>query len=202
MDPLRRLRHDACPGNGLQAPLTQRRYCRGTLLLEDGQYQPLYGDLNAHPETWSTGLRKVDWVETGCLLVRRSVLEALHPPYMEFLAPGLGEDVYFCRKARSLGFDVHVDLAHCVGHMAAQPIDREAAEMHRQLPSVQALQPRTFDANGIRVKESVEPGLETRISHLEPLRTSTTIGLAVDARAPLFRGLMHPAYAAPPPAAP
>jgi GT2 family glycosyltransferase len=120
----------------------------------DGHYMPMYGELQNDPGGISaSGLRKVDWVGTGCMLIRRKVLEAMQPPYMEFLAPGLGEDVFFCRKARQLGFGVYVDTAHCVGHMAAAPIDAEAAMLYRQLPRVQALRRATYGANGVRIQQ-------------------------------------------------
>jgi GT2 family glycosyltransferase len=119
----------------------------------DGKYIPMYGELrDEQVETSAAGLRKVDWVGTGCLLIRRKVLAAMQPPYMEFLAPGLAEDVFFCRKARQLGFSVYVDTAQCVGHMTATPIDAEAAMLYRQLPRVQAMRATTYDANGVRIE--------------------------------------------------
>lgn len=142
----------------------------------DGQYQPMYGELaDDRVQTSAEGLRKVAWVGTGCLLVKRSVLEVMDRPYMEFLAPGMAEDVYFCAKAGKLGFSVYVDTALCAGHMSAEPIDREAAMLHQQLPRVQALRnaeaerkrpeyeaaarrleevSRAFDKNGIRVNQA------------------------------------------------
>lgn len=145
----------------------------------NGTYEPLYGDLtDERVETSPTGLRKVAWVGTGCLMVKRRVLEAMKPPYMEFLAPGQAEDVYFCTKARKLGFAVHLDTALCVGHMAAAPIDQEAATLYQQLARIQALRnaeaerkrpehelmgrrleevSRTFDENGVRVEQPTIP---------------------------------------------
>jgi hypothetical protein len=113
----------------------------------DGKYTPMYGELQGEQvETSATGLRKVEWVGTGCMLIRRKVFEAMQPPYMEFLAPGLGEDVFFCRKARQLGFNVYVDTALCAGHMTALPIDAEMAMLYQQLPRVQAIPKRIYNA--------------------------------------------------------
>jgi hypothetical protein len=127
----------------------------------DGKYMPMYGELpDQRGGRTTTGLRKVDWVGTGCMLIRKKVLEAMQPPYMEFLAPGIAEDVYFCRKAMNLGFGVYVDTAHCVGHMSAAPIDAEAAMLYGHLPRVQSLRKETgerssaaYDANGVRTEE-------------------------------------------------
>jgi hypothetical protein len=113
----------------------------------DGSYTPMYAELQGEQvETSAAGLRKVDWVGTGCMLIRRKVLEAMQTPYMEFLGPERGEDVYFCRKAMRMGFSVYLDTAYCVGHMTAQPIDAEAAMLYSQLPRVQELRWNTLQS--------------------------------------------------------
>lgn len=68
------------------------------------------------------GLRSMEWVATGCLLVHRSVYLDIQKKFPE-LAPdehrkewdfflpetGKGEDVAFCARARAAGHDVFVD---------------------------------------------------------------------------------------------
>lgn len=75
-----------------------------------------------------TGLEAVAAVGFGAICIHRSVFEAMDPPW--FFTPwdevlqkwDCGEDIYFCRKARSAGFEVLIDhdlskdLAH-IGSM-------------------------------------------------------------------------------------
>jgi hypothetical protein len=73
----------------------------------------------------------VDWVATGCLLVHRTVFEDIEKKYPE-LAPkkqdevfdffhpissSEGEDVSFCRRAKTAGHQPHVDLGLPVFHV-------------------------------------------------------------------------------------
>lgn len=81
-----------------------------------------------HATFETRGLREVLWSGTGCLLVRRRVLEALEYPYFEHTAPGAGEDALFCLKARKAGFPIYVDHDVTVGHVGAIPITREVAQ--------------------------------------------------------------------------
>ena len=63
----------------------------------------------------STGLRKVDAVGTGCMMVKREVFEKLRvPPFLtEYNVDGIkyrGEDLNFCNQASLEGFDTYVDF--------------------------------------------------------------------------------------------
>lgn len=70
---------------------------------------------------------------TGCLLIHRTVLEAMrarqfhaaYPWFMEsaFGAVPCGEDITFCVRAGSLGFPVHVDTRIKVGHEKPWVVD-------------------------------------------------------------------------------
>lgn len=70
-----------------------------------------------------TGIEEVDFVGTGLLLVRRDVFEAFaeNKPFVYDVEGGVGEDVYFCRKARELGFPVYIehDLSKLVKHVGS-----------------------------------------------------------------------------------
>ncbi len=64
----------------------------------------------------STGLRKVDAVGTGCMMIKREVFEKLRvPPFLtEYNVDGIkyrGEDLNFCNQAKLEGFDTYVDFS-------------------------------------------------------------------------------------------
>jgi len=68
------------------------------------------------------GLIEVDGVGTGCLLIHRSVLENMKPPWFEFSTTEdgrllQGEDYYFSKKCFDAGIKMFVDTTHQVGHM-------------------------------------------------------------------------------------
>lgn len=76
------------------------------------------------------GVMEVDATGAGCLLIERTVLEAMaqtyeqpHPWFAETTSSHgqeLGEDVTFCIRARSLGFNVVVDTDTVVGHVKTE----------------------------------------------------------------------------------
>ena len=69
------------------------------------------------------GLFKVDGVGAGCLMVRRDVLARMEPPWFKF--EGSGEDLYFCRKAKALGYDILIDTSMQLGHVGVRTVTRE-----------------------------------------------------------------------------
>lgn len=67
------------------------------------------------------GLLEVDGVGTGCLMVHRSVLEEMEPPWFrfEYNAWGgleLGEDFYFSRRVKQNGHSIYVDTDKVCKH--------------------------------------------------------------------------------------
>ena len=70
-----------------------------------------------------TGLESVTAIGCGVMLVKREVFEKTERPGFWFeVLPGdklVGEDVYFCVKAKDAGFDVYVDhdLSNEIGHV-------------------------------------------------------------------------------------
>ena len=63
----------------------------------------------------STGLQKVDAVGTGCIMIKRKVLENMRvPPFMtEYNTDGIkyrGEDLNFCYQAKLNSIDTYVDF--------------------------------------------------------------------------------------------
>lgn len=85
-----------------------------------------------------TGTEEVDAIGFGCVLVRAEVFEKVPPPgfrtiYSEKHAAWIGEDTYFCEKARKAGFKVLVDhdLSNKVGHVGSFEYTNEHAEVVR-----------------------------------------------------------------------
>lgn len=68
------------------------------------------------------GLLQVEGAGTGCILVRRDVLENMQPPWFKFLYDEygllkLGEDFYFSRKVmENSDYDMYVDTTQVCGH--------------------------------------------------------------------------------------
>lgn len=61
-------------------------------------------------------LVECDAVATGCMLIHRSVLEKMKPPWFEYTVGGNSEDLIFCYNARKAGFPVYCDLSTVCGH--------------------------------------------------------------------------------------
>jgi hypothetical protein len=75
---------------------------------QPGNFQELVTDENSPP------MQEVDVLPHGCVMVHRSVYEKVaQPHYLQEFVPELnleiGEDIYFCRKAKDAGFQVWCD---------------------------------------------------------------------------------------------
>lgn len=81
---------------------------KNMLINEDGliDWMPIYSNAK-------TGIEKADGIGCGVMLIKRKVVETIEEPYFYFeQLPGnriLGEDIYFCVKAKDAGFDTWVD---------------------------------------------------------------------------------------------
>ena len=75
----------------------------------------------------------------GCVLVKRRVIEAIPSPRWEHPVPGVGEDILFFRKAKALGFRLHVDCSLNVGHMAARAVTVQDAVEFQARPEGKAM---------------------------------------------------------------
>lgn len=84
-----------------------------------------YGDdeLNAT----ETCIREVDGTGFHCILIHRSVFDAVPYPWfpLNVLDPGTGllygHDYIFCRAAKRLGFQIYIDFSCRVGHIGIKP---------------------------------------------------------------------------------
>ena len=85
---------------------------------EDGSvsWLPVYSNVKK-------GIEKVDAIGCGVILIKNSAFKKLEKPYFYFeqLPNGklLGEDIYFCIKAKDAGIDTYVDhdLSMEIGHI-------------------------------------------------------------------------------------
>lgn len=73
--------------------------------------KPCILDMPAEDAIW-----EIDECGTGCLMIKREVLEAIEPP--RFTGMGdVGTDIAFCRRVRAAGFPIYVDLRVQLGHL-------------------------------------------------------------------------------------
>lgn len=66
------------------------------------------------------GIWEVDEVGTGCLMIKREVLEAIDEPRFDVLPGhfwGMTTDILFCRRAKEAGFNIYADLRVQCGHL-------------------------------------------------------------------------------------
>lgn len=61
-------------------------------------------------------LLECDAVATGCMVIHRSVFEALPQPWWEYRDFGNSEDLIFCEEAKDIGVDIYCDLSTICGH--------------------------------------------------------------------------------------
>jgi len=73
--------------------------------------------------TYTDPLIKCDAVATGCIMIHRSVFEAMKAPWWEYPAGGYSEDLYFChRVGEELGLDIYCDISTICGHFHWTPM--------------------------------------------------------------------------------
>ena len=85
----------------------------------EGAYIPIDG----WPE--NTLLPNLSGVGAGCLLIKTEVFKKLTEPYFCFVPNNqhgiLGEDYYFCQKAKKAGYLIHLDTAVWCDHLGYYP---------------------------------------------------------------------------------
>lgn len=78
-------------------------------------------------EMYSGDLIEVDATGTGCLLFDMDVFLRVPQPWFEFShheEKPVGEDIYFCSKARAAGVRIFVDTSVEVGHMTTMVVNK------------------------------------------------------------------------------
>ena len=76
------------------------------------------------------GVRKVDVVGAGCVLIKAHVFNKIQPPYFKFLREDpankdcatISADNYFCRKLFDAKIGVYVDTRICCGHLTVKEV--------------------------------------------------------------------------------
>lgn len=105
----------------------------GSCVRRSDPYDPTHE--GARPSTTHPGLLEVKWAGAACLLIRRHVFLKVSKPW--FAHPrehgdGVGEDVFFCERARRHGFKIYVDPAVEVGHMTTLPVTPASGKRWRE----------------------------------------------------------------------
>jgi len=92
-------------------------------------------------EIWKNeSLPEVDVVGTGCILVDIKVFMDLEYPWFKHESVSLksgqkavGEDVYFCRKAKEAGYQIFADTTIKIDHLGLLSINEETYEVYKML---------------------------------------------------------------------
>ena len=68
-------------------------------------------------------LMEKDATGTGCIMIHRRVLEKMQSPWFEYILNEngqlrIGNDFYFCEKAKQLGFKTYIDIRLVSGHFS------------------------------------------------------------------------------------
>ena len=87
-------------------------------------------------EMFSGELIEVEATGCGCVMFNTQVFETVPYPWFEFMpAEGptadMGEDIGFCIKLRNAGYQVFVDTAIEVEHLALMSVNRAAYEIYK-----------------------------------------------------------------------
>ena len=93
-------------------------------------------------EDWEKDeLVEVDATGTGCLLIRIDVFDKLKEPWFKFIPNPdstiggiVGEDFYFCNKAREAGIPIYVDTSVEVAHLSTNlAVTGETRELYKYM---------------------------------------------------------------------
>lgn len=97
---------------------------------------PKNRSLQRYVVEYKPGIKQYDATGTGCLMVKRKVFEKVPKPWFkleEYNGNPVGEDIYFCKKARKHGFKVWVDTAKTCRHATIIDIDERHYAIKRDV---------------------------------------------------------------------
>lgn len=77
------------------------------------------------------GLQEVDAIGFGFCLVKKEVFQRMERPWFEF-SDRMGEDMYFCARAKQLGYKIHLDGDIRCKHLATIEIGEAHFLAHKQ----------------------------------------------------------------------
>ena len=87
-------------------------------------------------ESFSGKLVEVDATGTGALFFNMEIFDKIEEPWFKVLNNPdgrVGEDIYFCAKAKEAGFQIFVDTSIEVDHLSTIAINRRLYELFKKL---------------------------------------------------------------------
>lgn len=75
-------------------------------------------------------LIECDAIGTGCIVIHRSVFEAMPAPWFEYRAGGNSEDLMFCKECRDADIPVYCDISTVCGHYNWVPMGQTQFRMN------------------------------------------------------------------------
>ena len=116
---------------------TDKDIISGIYVQKGKEHYPVFGEFKgneiAYAKNWHKDrIIEVDGIGFGLVLIKRNVFEKRSPPWFsrEYKGQEIGEDLYFCKKAKDYGFKIYihsgVELKH-VGYKVWKVDDFEKA---------------------------------------------------------------------------
>jgi hypothetical protein len=90
-------------------------------------------------EIYSGDLVEVDATGTGCMCFDMAVFRELEPPWFKSHESGeepVGEDIYFCSKAREAGIKIYVDTSIEIDHITTFLLNRSSYALYKKLHGI------------------------------------------------------------------
>ena len=95
-------------------------------------------------ECESGELVEVDATGCGCIMFRTALFTEIEPPWFKWEMPVMdgvsvmvGEDFYFCRKAKEADYRIYVDTSVEVSHMALMQVNQSAYKIYSKIAEAQ-----------------------------------------------------------------
>ena len=88
-----------------------------------------------HILDYKKGLIEVDATGFGCVLMKTEMLRHIKEPFFEY-RDGLGEDIYFCIKAKKAKYRLYCDTTLDMGHIMDSPVSAEESFLSHKKEAV------------------------------------------------------------------